>query len=310
MSKKIAITIGNPNGIGPEITAKALKKFLKKKKKAHFIVIGNKKALQFHFKDFSSHLVSFVSLDDTLYRFKPGEKSKESGRLSHLFLEKAVEMAKNQEIEAIVTAPISKELIVQAGYSRFIDHTTFFSQEFETPRSSMLFYSNDLKVLLATIHLPLSKVSQAITYECLEIAVENAAAFCGKTMKRNFTIAICGLNPHAGENGLLGKEEKNIIEPAVESFRRQGLRIKGPLPADTAFYYALKKKVGLVIALYHDQGLAPFKLLHFMDGVNVTLGLPIVRTSPDHGTAFDIAGKGLANEKSMLCAIELSVKLL
>jgi 4-hydroxythreonine-4-phosphate dehydrogenase len=137
-----------------------------------------------------------------------------------------------------------------------------------------------------------------------------SAEFLQKLGKKNYSIAVCGLNPHAGEGGLLGTEEKEIIEKAILKCKEQGLLVQGPFPADTVFYWALKGRFDLVVAMYHDQGLAPFKLLHFEDGVNITLGLPIVRTSPAHGTAYDIAGKGIADPKSFLSALKLACKLL
>jgi len=220
-------------------------------------------------------------------------------------------MAGKGEIDAVVTAPVSKELIVKSGISGFVDQTTYFAGRFGVKNYNMLFYSGTMKVLLVTIHIPVSEVSSSLTAERMAIAIENSVRFCLSEYgdKRFFRIAVCGLNPHAGEGGLIGNEDKDIIQPAVNHYLNMGYNIEGPLPADTVFDKAENGYYQLVIAAYHDQGLAPFKLLHFNDGVNVTLGLPFIRTSPDHGTAFDLAGKGKADYGSMLSAIRLAIKL-
>lgn len=311
INKKIAITIGNPNGIGPEICVKALKHLSADEHKT-IKVIGNKEAIDFYFKELL-HLdfciISSIGYQNQ-FRLNPGEKSAASGHLSYLFLEKSLQMAKQNQIEGIVTAPVSKELIVKSGYTDFIDHTTYLAKSFNINHYNMMFYSGDLKVVLATIHIPLKRVSKYLTQEKVESAIRNAVYFSQKTIGEDFRIAVCGLNPHAGENGLIGNEDTKIIQPVIEKYQKKHIQVFGPLPADSAFYKAYHKEFHIVIAMYHDQGLAPFKLLHFMDGVNLTLGLPIVRTSPDHGTAFDIAGKGIADETSMLNAIRLAQKLI
>ncbi len=311
INRKLAVTIGNPNGVGPEVLSKAFKK-LNKEELSDIILIGERDTVSFYFKDFKD--LNFINISpdkkDGIFQFKPGERSLSSGYLSYKFIEKAVELAKNKEVGGIVTAPISKELIVNAGITGFIDHTSFLADEFHAEHFNMLFYSEDLKVLLVTIHIPLDKVSQAITRENVESSIQNAMQFLRKYKEKDFRIAVCGINPHAGENGLMGNDDKTKILPVVEKYQKEGYCVEGPLPADSVFYKAGRGEYDIVIAMYHDQGLAPFKLLHFMDGVNVTLGLPVVRTSPDHGTAFDIAGRGVADESSMLNAIRLAEKLL
>jgi 4-hydroxythreonine-4-phosphate dehydrogenase len=175
----------------------------------------------------------------------------------------------------------------------------------------MLFTCEQMSVLLATIHIPLKKVSAALKCSTVRSAVESALSFCRKRHGPDgWRIAVCGLNPHAGENGLLGSEEKRIIGPVVSEFRQRGEPVDGPLPADTVFFKARQGVYRLVVAMYHDQGLAAFKMLYLADGVNVTLGLPVVRTSPDHGTAFDIAGQDIADSRSMENAIKLAYDLL
>jgi 4-hydroxythreonine-4-phosphate dehydrogenase len=211
---------------------------------------------------------------------------------------------------ALATAPLSKELIAASGLENvkhFRGHTDYLAEAWSVKKFSMMFYSRDINVLLATIHIPLSEVPSKLTEAKLVIAIENSVDYCKGMFGDKYRIGVCGLNPHAGEHGLLGTEEDVLIAPVVERYRAKGLPIDGPLPADTAFYKAYhEKKYNLLVAMYHDQGLAPFKLLHFIDGVNVTLGLPIVRTSPDHGTAFDIAGKGVADCRSMKTSLELA----
>ncbi len=306
----IALTFGNPNGIGPEVAAKAVEK-IPPRLLQDFILIGDEDSYNHYFK--KKRNINFLPVDVKFpykgCRFCPGEQSPVSGALSWLFLQKAVELAKKGDAAAIVTAPISKELIVRSGQKGFIDHTTFFANEFKVKKFNMMFYSEDLKVILATIHIPLKRVAVCLTRELVKNTLNNALQFGRKLENKNYRVAVCGLNPHAGENGLMGNEDREIILPAVRSFQKKGYAVAGPLPADTVFYKAYQGEYDIVVAMYHDQGLAPFKLLHFENGVNVTLGLPIVRTSPDHGTAFDIAGKGKASSGSMLSAIKLALRL-
>ncbi len=307
---KIAVTFGNPNGIGPEICAKSLQNFPPDKRR-RFILVGDNFSYTRYFKGLKD--IPFVRIDPPeglSFLFSPGIKDVQSGAMSWLFLKRAVMMVKDGDAGAIVTAPISKDLIVRSGHPEFTDHTTFLAREFGVKRVSMMFFSDDLKVILATIHISLKNVPGQITGDSVRTALDNALLFGKKYEGKSYRIAVCGLNPHAGENGLLGSEDMEVISPVVNEYRDAGLCVEGPIPADTAFYRAFRKEFDCVAAMYHDQGLAPFKLLHFDDGVNVTLGLPLIRTSPDHGTAFDIAGKGVADGKSMEKALELSLKLL
>ena len=308
--RRLAVTLGNPNGIGPEVLSKAFKK-LSEEELSDICLIGERESVNYYFKEMKFFKFIEIIPDKSLpFQFRPGEKSLSSGYMSYKFIEKAVEMAGNSEVKGIVTAPISKELIVKSGIKGFIDHTTFLAEKFRTKNFNMFFYSEDIKVILVTIHIPLEKVSEAVTLEKVESSIQNAIIFLRRFKEKDFRIAVCGINPHAGENGLLGMEDELKVSPAVQKFQKEGYCVEGPLPADSVFYKASRGEYDIVIAMYHDQGLAPFKLLHFMDGVNVTLGLPVIRTSPDHGTAFDIAGKGIADESSMLNAIRLAEKLL
>lgn len=303
---KLLITVGNPNGIGPEIVFKSLKNFSNILGK--FSIILEKEIYKNFFKDFKGPEYIFVE-NELLngYKYRPGVKDELSGLASYLFLEEATKILKSRLACGVITAPISKELIVKAGISDFVDHTTYFGKVFYS-KTFMLFYSEKLKVILATIHIPLKDVSSQLTPELLGDTINASISFCEKTVGKNFKIAVCGINPHAGEGGLLGDEEKSFL-PVIENFKKRKFEIYGPLPADTVFYRALRGEFDLVVAAYHDQGLAPFKMLYFNEGVNVTLGLPFVRTSPDHGCAFDIAGKNIANESSMVEAIKLALKL-
>ncbi len=303
MNKKIGITIGNPNGIGPEIVYKSIKKLSEGKLKSLRIILS-REIYQIFFKEFSGVEFEFVdSREVDSYKYQPGLKSELSGLLSYMFLEKACELIKNGEISSLVTAPISKELIVRAGVKNFVDHTTYFAKKFNC-ETFMLFYADKLKVILSTIHIPLRKVSKVLTPVILEKTIEKGIDFCEKVLGKGIKVGVCGLNPHAGEGGLLGNEEKRFF-PVVKKFLEKGYKIEGPLPADTIFYRAYRGDFDLIVAAYHDQGLAPFKMLYFDEGVNVTLGLSFLRTSPDHGCAFDIAGKDVASEKSMDKAISL-----
>jgi 4-phospho-D-threonate 3-dehydrogenase / 4-phospho-D-erythronate 3-dehydrogenase len=305
---RIALTIGDPNGIGPEVCAKALRG-LDGEKLKRVTLIGEWFPLEYYFSGLPEVERVYVKPSGFDYLFQPGVKSPEAGKLSYLFIEKAVELALAGKVRGIVTGPLSKEL-VRAGQKDFTDHTTWLARKFNVKDFNMLFYSKKFQVVLATIHVPLKMIPRVLKKETVRVALKNAVTFCeGSYGKENYRIAVCGLNPHAGENGMLGNEEKKIIGPVSEEFRAQGYPVDGPLPADTVFYKAEQGKYQMVVAMYHDQGLAPFKMLYMNEGVNVTLGLPIVRTSPDHGTAFDIAGKNIADPRSMEQALLLALEM-
>ncbi|MEK7679432.1 MAG: 4-hydroxythreonine-4-phosphate dehydrogenase PdxA, partial [Deltaproteobacteria bacterium] len=207
-------------------------------------------------------------------------------------------------VQAVVTAPISKEAAKKAGF-KFPGHTEFIAHLTGAKDYRMMLGGKDLKVILVTIHEPIKKVPSLITKDAVFKTIRLTHDF----FKKGYGIAcprlaVCGLNPHAGEAGMFGSEEKKFIEPAVKKAKRQGIDVTGPLPADTVFYRAVKKReFDCVVCMYHDQGLGPLKLLHFEDGINATLGLPFIRTSVDHGTAYDIAWKGTASHESMVSAI-------
>ena len=218
------------------------------------------------------------------------------------------------ELDALVTAPVSKQAIVRAGYRNFVGQTEFLSGLASAKRTAMMLLGHDdkgrwLRVALATIHISIKSVPRRLTAEKISLAIELAENACRDLQLPRARVAVCGLNPHAGEGGEFGDEEITIIAPAVKAAQRRGMDVVGPLSGDTVFHYALCGDFDAVVAMYHDQGLAPLKAVAFDTGVNWALGLPFIRTSPDHGTAYDIAGKGIANPSSMIAAIRLAKQL-
>jgi len=217
------------------------------------------------------------------------------------------------ELDAMVTAPVNKEAIVRAGH-KFVGQTELFAKAAKTKRYAMMLLGHDehgrwLRVALVTTHTSIKSVPRKITPEKITLAIELAAQACRDLQLPRARVAVCGLNPHAGEGGEFGDEEIKTIAPTVLAAQERGLDVAGPLSGDTVFHYALQGDFDAVVAMYHDQGLAPLKAVAFDTGVNWTLGLPFIRTSPDHGTAYDIAGKGIANPSSMISAIRLAKQL-
>jgi 4-hydroxythreonine-4-phosphate dehydrogenase len=213
-----------------------------------------------------------------------------------------------------VTAPVNKEAIIRSGEADFVGQTELLSDLAGTDRTAMMLLGADdrgrwLRVALATIHVPLREVAARLKKEKIELAIELAARACGDLGLPRARVAVCGLNPHAGEGGTIGDEELTTISPAVLNAQERGLDVQGPFAADTLFYHAFRGDYDAVVAMYHDQGLVPLKMIGFEHGVNWTLGLPFIRTSPDHGTAYDIAGQGIANPSSMVAAIRLAKRL-
>jgi len=289
----IAISIGDPRGIGPEVTAKALAAELPLDD-TRYVIMGDHPLVQ--------------PLKSDRVRIQPVKGAWEC-------VKTGAEMCLRGEARALVTAPVSKEAIIQAGHTAFVGQTEFLSElAGVTNKTAMMLLGPDdrgrwLRVVLATTHLPLSKVHYHLTQAKVEVAIELAARACEQLGLPALPVGVCGLNPHAGEGGYLGTEEQSIILPAVAACRERGIEVWGPYPADSLFYYAFQGNYNAVVAMYHDQGLVPLKMVAFERGVNWTLGLPFVRTSPDHGTAFDIAGKNIANPSSMIEAIRLAKKL-
>lgn len=318
MSKpRIGITIGDVNGIGPEVTIKALadSRLLNQFTP---VIFGSTKVLSYYkkafdIKDFdytqyrdekiNPNKINVVNCWEEMIEINAGQETKEAGNAALLALTTSVDYLKKNLIDAVVTAPISKNNI-QSDTFKFPGHTEFYTTNFDAKDSLMFLTSDGLRVGVVTGHIPLKEVSAKITKELiqqkLKIMEESLIKDYGIKKPR---IAVMGLNPHAGENGLLGEEDEKIIRPAVTELKNKGKLIFGPFPADGFFGKGDYKKFDAILAMYHDQGLVPFKTLAFNSGVNFTAGLPIIRTSPDHGTAFDIAGKGEADERSMREAI-------
>ncbi len=286
--------MGDPKGIGPEVVRKALKDHVIARSEAtkqSFIVIGDKKKL--------GRLPASVQVMDVPY------KSAGEGALK--FLDKAIDLIKSGAADALVTAPLSKEA-VSRYHKDFKGHTEYLARAFNVKNFDMMFIAPHMRLTIVTRHVPLKDVPRLITQK----TVFNSIALMAKTLKDKFKIkdpkiAVLGLNPHAGEGGLLGLEDVKHILPAISKARAQGINVKGPLPADT--FFAFKSPYDGVIAMYHDQGLTPLKGLYMKELVNFTAGLPFVRTSPAHGTAYDIVGKNKADPSSMLAAIKLACQL-
>jgi 4-hydroxythreonine-4-phosphate dehydrogenase len=252
--------------------------------------------------------VLYAPSRSTARAIRPGELSAEAGRAAHDCIVRAVRDAMDGKVAAVATAPINKEAFALAGL-RWRGHTELLQDLTGATRVAMMFYSEPLRVVLATVHVPLKDVPVALTASRLRDAIELAAEGLPRFGVESPRLALAGLNPHAGEHGVIGMEEQETLEPVAAECRARGIDITGPLPADTVFVRAVRGEFDAVVACYHDQGLVPVKLLAFGRAVNVTLGLPIVRTSVDHGTAFDIAGKGVADPGSMVEAVLLAARL-
>ena len=282
---RIAITTGDPAGIGPEIAAAA--------------------AVDSRVLDACEPIV-YGAPD--LHRFPAGVLSAEAGRAAYETIVRAVNDALRKQIDAVATAPVNKEAFRLAGLP-WHGHTDLLAHLTDASPVAMMFQSPALRVVLATVHIPLAEVPRVLTQPGLEATIDLTARELPRYGVASPRIAVAGLNPHAGEHGLFGHEEEAVMAPAIAACRGRGVNVSGPFPADTIFLRAHRGEFDVVIACYHDQGLIPVKLLAFGEAINVTLGLPIIRTSVDHGTAFDIAGKGVANPESMIAAVLLAARL-
>ena len=311
MSKKhtIAITIGDPCGIGPEIVIKAL--YQLDLSETEIRLIGHPCFVEQACSITGLSLppqVSILSPTSETSLLPMGKICKEAGKHSFDYLNLAIDLALSKQVQAIVTAPINKTSWHLAGIN-YPGHTEVLEAKTDT-QAAMGFYSPDFSVVLATIHESLANVPRKLTKDGLTHTLLLAQQFA-ISIGSNQPIAVCGLNPHAGENGLFGDEEQQLIKPAIDEANRQGGKFVGPLPSDTVFHQAYQNNThSIVVAMYHDQGLAPFKMINFDSGVNITLGLPFIRTSPDHGTAFDLAGNNTARPDSMLSAIRLAMRMI
>ena len=317
----LALSLGDPAGIGPEIIAKAWTAL--RHSGPAFMVIGDADLLSAQgvvvqpVSGPAEALTTFSSalpvLDQPLGQaVQPGVADKAHAPSIIQWIETAVDLAVKGEVRGVVTAPISKAPLYEAGF-KFPGHTEFLAAlTADVPMDAargpvMMLTSGDLRAVLVTIHVPIAKVASALTQE----AIIHTAIVTAQAMIRDYGIAkprlvLAGLNPHAGENGTIGDEEIRFLAPAVAALRALGIDCVGPKPADTLFHDEARKTYDAVICLYHDQALIPVKMLDFWGGVNVSLGLPIVRTSPDHGTGFDIAGQGIARPDSLIAAIRMA----
>ncbi len=297
----IGITLGDPGGIGIEVALKALSNC-----KESFTVFGNQKAIKYYSQKLNLKIPENVKIVDIKGNFNMGKISKENGRIAYRSIVKAIKAAKEGSLSGIVTAPINKKALHLAGFE-YPGHTEIFAENFSCKNFAMMMVSSEMKIVFLTTHMPLSSIPLLLSKELIMEKVRLA----GKHLRdywnlRRASFGILGLNPHAGDNGLFGSEEKEIIIPAVKELQEEGFDIEGPFPADS--YWNSQSK-DCTIALYHDQGMIPFKMKNYGKGVNVTIGLPVPRTSPDHGTAFDIVGKGIANPSSMKEAIKIAIKM-
>jgi 4-hydroxythreonine-4-phosphate dehydrogenase len=323
--------MGDPGGIGPEVTVKALAE-ASRRSGARVHVYGSMgpmlaAAERAEIEPFwwrvpvGSVIAETALVHDVLLLDHadgegawPARATAAGGAASFGYLERAMEAARRPEGDAfrpgaIVTAPISKEAWALAGHGEFAGHTELLAARFRAARVRMMFVAPNLRVMLATTHVPIAKVPGLLTIGRVSDTIDLAQESCARLGIPRPRIAVCGLNPHAGEAGLMGDEDGRVIEPAVRLARERGIDASGPWPGDTIFGAAVKGRYDIVVAMYHDQGLIPVKLLAFDRAVNMTAGLPVVRTSPDHGTAFDIAGRNLADAGSMAAAIDLAVRL-
>jgi 4-hydroxythreonine-4-phosphate dehydrogenase len=321
----IGISLGDITGVGPEVTLKALAAEASGSDTRYLILgdeacvrrLNEKLGLRLAIEPYANaagkariliHNPLDHELPEDLLEGSPG-----AARAAVAFLRDGAERCLRDELDALVTAPVNKQAIIRSGQP-FIGQTEYLSQLAGTARTVMMLLGQDdrgrwLRVALATTHLPLKMVSEQLTGAKVELAIDLAAQACRDLGLGRARVAVCGLNPHAGEGGEMGTEEISTIGPAVSACKRRQVDVLGPLSADTLFHQAYRGDFDAVVAMYHDQGLGPLKMVAFEQGVNWTLGLPFIRTSPDHGTAYDIAGQGIADPSSMLAAIRLARQL-
>jgi len=314
--QKIALTMGDPAGIGPELILQAVAD-TGVLALAEPVIYGDRGVFELVSKRLGLAMPKAGLFKEVtalnMAEVRPGRADAGAGRAMIKCVEAAVKDALAGKVSAVVTAPINKETAHLAGF-QFPGHTEFIAHLCGDISPVMMLCGpghDDLKVALVTTHVSMKELPGLITEESVFRTIEVTA----RSLKNLFaiekpSIAVAGLNPHAGEGGIFGAEEEEVITPAIKRARAEGLDVTGPVPPDTVFYRAVRKKeFNAVICMYHDQGLGPLKLLHFDDGINVTLGLPVIRTSPDHGTAYDIAWQGVANPLSLISAIEMAAMM-
>lgn len=322
MSKIVAITMGDPAGIGPEIIVKALQSEVLKN--IHSVVVGSAEVLKKQLKMglftnvsinvieqvsnaiFQPNIINVIDIKlDDIDSLKPGIIQPQAGDLAYNCVKKATELALSGEVSAIATAPLNKEALHSAGHM-YPGHTELLAKLTDSKDVAMVLYTDSLKVIHVTTHVSLRKFLDTLNSERIEKVIKIADNFLKKIGIKHPRIAVAGVNPHAGEHGLFGDEEIKIVTPAIEKMRQYGIDAIGPCAPDTVFLQAHQGKFDIVVAMYHDQGHIPLKLLGFYDGVNIAAGLPFIRTSADHGTAYDIAWQGVAKPDSMIESIRLA----
>jgi 4-hydroxythreonine-4-phosphate dehydrogenase len=325
MTGWIGISLGDATGIGPEVTLKALAAETPGDSTRYLILgdepllreLNRRLCLNLRLAPWSgAEAAPGVFIANPLSEALPADLTPGSPAAANAAMAWLADGAKRclrHELDALVTAPVSKEAIICAGHA-FVGQTEFLSQLAGVERTAMMLLGRDdrdrwLRVGLVTTHVSIKLLPQHITQPKVELAIELAAQACRDLGLARARVAVCGLNPHAGEGGQIGDEELTTIAPAVQAAQARGFDVTGPLSADAVFYQALRGEYDAVVAMYHDQGLGPLKTVAFETGINWTLGLPFIRTSPDHGTACDIAGKGIANPASMIAAIHLAKQL-
>jgi len=321
----IGITMGDPAGVGPEIALKTLANLKESSLPFIPVLIGSYEVLKLYKADIfgtyiitdpenlhtqlnhaDSHIICNVPYSGELP--VPGRGNVDTGRESLRYVNIALELWKTGIIDCMVTGPVNKSLIERSGVS-FTGHTEYIADYIGEDNPSMLMFSPKYRVLLVTTHIPVSRVKDEVTSDKIQRAVETGYQAISKIEGRSANMAICGLDPHCGDGGAIGEFDTTVTTPLVEKMKQMDMNISGPYAADTLFMPGKWEQYDCVVAMYHDQGLIPFKVLAFENGVNVTLGLSIVRTSVDHGTAFDIAGKNVAGYSSMVEAIHLAYLL-
>jgi 4-hydroxythreonine-4-phosphate dehydrogenase len=323
MNIRVAISGGDYNGIGPEVILKTLQK--QSHQDITPIILSSVEVIDYynrlndegityhqaqHINDVQDGTINLLeSYGDIVPNIQPGSFTKKTGRCAMLAVEKGIELCQQQKTDALVTAPISKEAVNLAGY-HIPGHTEFLAKKTDTSDFMMMLVHDKLRVGLATVHIPVAEIASKLSIG----SVSKYISIMHQSLQHDFSInspkiAVLGLNPHAGDGGIIGDEEINIIAPAIEEYQSEGLQITGPHPADGFFGNRKYEEYDGILAMYHDQGLIPFKTLSFGTGVNFTAGLPIIRTSPDHGTAFDIAGQNKATPSSFNEAFTLAIQL-
>ncbi|MCS3430628.1 D-threonate 4-phosphate dehydrogenase [Klebsiella sp. BIGb0407] len=325
MTKIIAVTMGDPAGIGPEIIIKSLTE--SELSGSPVVVIGCAKTLQRILEkgvtgSAELRVINTVSeaqftpgviniLDEPLAdpdALVPGVVQQQAGDLAFRCVRRATELAMAGEVKAIATAPLNKEALHLAGH-HYPGHTELLAHLTNSPDYAMVLYTDKLKVIHITTHIALRKFLDTLNQQRIKTVINIADTFLKRVGYTQPRIAVAGVNPHAGENGLFGDEEIKIVGPAVAAMKAEGFNVSGPCPPDTVFMQCHEGMYDIVVAMYHDQGHIPLKLLGFYDGVNITAGLPFIRTSADHGTAFDIAWTGKANPESMTVSIQLAMQI-